>query len=161
MAERPTAPNEDLLALAGELAKREQGLTVVVTLRTGGTAHASVVNAGIMAHPITSERCIGFVAQGRSQRKLANLRARPSATVVFRSGRDWVAIDGLAELAQPDEPLAGMTNQDTVGLFHEIYSQAIGGTPDDWTSRDNVIEAEGHVAVVVTPLRVYSSTPAT
>ena len=58
---------------------------VAVTIRVDGSAQASVVNAGILNHPITAEPSVGFVARGHA-RKLAYLRVRPRATVVFRSG---------------------------------------------------------------------------
>lgn len=148
-----------MLTRAKQLAAREGGLAVVVTLRPDGTPHASVVNAGFVRHPVNGDPCVGFVAQGREQTKLGHLRARPKVTVVFRSGRDWVAVDGDAELATPDEPLVGMTEDATFRLFHTIYCDAIGGSPLDWSSRDHVIEEEGHVAVLVTPARTYSSPP--
>ncbi|MGZ6950405.1 MAG: pyridoxamine 5'-phosphate oxidase, partial [Ilumatobacteraceae bacterium] len=37
------------------LAKREQGLAVVATLRADQTIQASLVNAGALLHPITGE----------------------------------------------------------------------------------------------------------
>jgi Pyridoxamine 5'-phosphate oxidase len=89
-----------LLELARELGARESGLAVAVTSRLDGSPQASVVNAGLLEHPITGELAIGFVARGGG-RKLANVRARPRATVVFRSGWDWVAVEGEADLVGP------------------------------------------------------------
>jgi hypothetical protein len=42
-------------------------------------------------------------------------------------------------------------------LFHEIYVAAIGGTADDWAARDDVIDQEGHTAVLVRPTRIHSN----
>lgn len=70
---------------ARELGARESGLAVAVTSRADGSAQASVVNAGVLDHPVTGEPIVAFVARGGA-RKLANLRARPRVTVVFRSG---------------------------------------------------------------------------
>jgi hypothetical protein len=39
------------LARVQELAARELGLATVVTLRPDGSAHCSVVNAGVLSHP--------------------------------------------------------------------------------------------------------------
>src|SRR4029077_2193030 len=44
-----------------------------------------VVNAAPLAHPVTSEAVVGFVARGATA-KLANLRRNPRATLLFRSG---------------------------------------------------------------------------
>jgi hypothetical protein len=148
-----------LLDQVRELAVREAGLAVVVTLRADGTMHASVVNAGVVDHPVTGEPAVGFVVQGGARHKLTNLRARPVATVVFRSGWAWVGVEGDVDLAGPDDPLDGVGTEAVTRLFHEIYAAAIGGTPDDWAARDEVIEREGHTAVLVRPTRVYSNTP--
>src|SRR2546426_673067 len=57
---------------ARELGARESGLAVVVTTRVDGSPQASVVNAGVLEHPVTGEAVVGFVARGRVN-KLANL----------------------------------------------------------------------------------------
>jgi hypothetical protein len=43
------------LDLARELAARESGLAVAVTTRTNGLPRASVVNAGVLDHPVTGD----------------------------------------------------------------------------------------------------------
>ncbi len=149
--------NSSLLEQARELASREAGLAVVVTYRPDGTAQASVVNAGIVDHPVTGELAVGFVVQGGARKKLTNLRARRVATVVFRSGWDWVGIEGDVDLVGPDDRLDGVGSSSVAAVFHEIYAAAIGGTPDDWAARDEVIEQERHTAVLVRPTRVYSN----
>lgn len=149
-----------LLDQARELASREGGLAVVVTHRADGTAQASVVNAGVLDHPVTGEPAVGFVVQGRARKKLANLRARPVTTIVFRSGWDWVGIEGAVELIGPDDQSGDISSEALPSVFHEIYAAAIGGAPGDWAARDTVIEREGHTAVLVRPTRVYSN-PAT
>ena len=147
-----------LLDQARELGAREGGLAVVVTYRRDGSAHASVVNAGLVQHPVSGVLVVGFVVQGGGRRKLEHLRARRAATVVFRSGWDWVAVEGDVELIGPDDG-------DSIGwpegarTFHEIYAAAIGGAPEDWAERDAAIEEERHAAVLVTPTRVYSNHP--
>src|SRR3954452_5008707 len=84
------------------LAAREHGLAVVSTLRADATIQTSVVNAGRLAHPSSGRPVLGFVIYGRV--KLANLRARPQVTLTFRSGWEWIAVEGRAELAGPDDP---------------------------------------------------------
>jgi hypothetical protein len=149
-------PSTSLLERARELASREAGLAVVVTYRFDGTAHTSVVNAGVVAHPVSSEPAVGFVVQGGGRKKIENLRARGKAIVVFRSGWDWVAVEGQVDLFGPED-CGCLSWPDALSVFHEIYSAAIGGAPDDWAGRDAEIEQEGHAAVLVRPVRVYSN----
>lgn len=151
----PDSASPSLLDLARELALRETGLAVVVTYRADGSAHASVVNAGVLQHPVSGDPVVGFVVQGRGRKKLDNLRRRRAATVVFRSGWDWVAIEGRVDLIGPDDRDC-LPWPDARAVFHEIYSAAIGGSPDDWAGRDAAIEEERHAAVLVRPARVYS-----
>src|SRR5450755_5099752 len=65
------------------IGRRERFLAVVSTVRADVTIQSSVVNAGVLAHPVTGERVVGIVTYGRA--KLANLRARPQITITFRS----------------------------------------------------------------------------
>ena len=145
-----------LLAAAGELARREGGHAVAVTIRADGARHASVVNAALIDHPTSGDRVVGFVAQGRQQLKLVHLRARPVATVVFRSGRDWVAVEGQVELVGPDAQDL-MSWPESAAVFHSIYVAAIGGSPADWATADPAIQREGHAAVLVRADRVYGA----
>ena len=139
---------------ARQLGVRESGLAVVATLRADGSAHTSVVNAGVLDHPLTGEPAVGFVVRGQVK-KLANLRARPRVTVVFRSGWDWVAVEGEAELAGPDDLLEGLEPGEVPRLLREGYAAAAGGTADDWAELDQVMADERHTAVLVRVTRIY------
>jgi len=145
-----------LLIRARELGARENGLAVVVTGRADGSFQATVVNAGVVGHPITSELVVGFVARGHA-RKLENLRSRTQITVVFRSGWEWVTVEGAAELAGPDDQLEGAQTMDTRALLRELYAAAVGGTADDWAKLDETLAQERHTAVLVRPTRIYSN----
>ena len=90
-----------------DLAGRDQGLAVVVTQRADGSPQTSIVNAGVLAHPVSGDPVVGLVVQGDT-RKHANLRRRPRATVVFRAGWEWVAVEGPVDLAGPADPLDGL-----------------------------------------------------
>ena len=57
-----------------QLVPLDNGLVVVSTTRANGTVQSSVVNAGVLDHPISGRRVVGFVAAGTSKR-LGNLRA--------------------------------------------------------------------------------------
>ena len=95
------------LATAGRLGAAEHWLVVVATTRADGSVHASLVNAGILDHPVTGEPTIGLVARGDA-RKLAHFRRTGRATVVFRSGWQWVAVDGPASICGPDDEMDGI-----------------------------------------------------
>jgi PPOX class probable F420-dependent enzyme len=131
----------------------DNGLAVVSTVRDDGTVQSSVVNAGVLMHPSTGAETVAFVAAGGT-RKLANLRARPHATVVLRVGWQWKAADGPVDLIGPDDPADGMSPDDVRLLLREIFTAA-GGTHEDWDEYDRVMAAERRTAVLLTPRRVY------
>jgi len=135
------------------LVGRDHGLCVVSTLQPDSTIQSSVVNAGVLDHPVTGQPVVGLVARGHS-RKLANLRARPHATVVVRVGWEWVAAEGPVDLVGPDDGDAGAERVRL--LLREVFTAA-GGTHDDWDTYDRVMAEERRTAVLVTPRRVYSS----
>src|SRR4029079_16303127 len=95
------------LELIARYGARERWLAVLVTLRPDGEPSTSVVNAGILAHPVPGREVGAFVARGATA-KLANLRRRPRATLVFRAGWEWVAVTGPVELVGPDHHLTGL-----------------------------------------------------
>ena len=132
---------------------KDHGLVSVATTRGDGGVQASVVNAGVLDHPVTGTPVVGLVAQGGSA-KLRNLRARPSAAVTFRAGWEWLTVEGATELAGPDDPLAGVDADRLRLLLREIFTAA-GGTHDDFDEYDRVMAAERRTAVLLTPTRVY------
>jgi PPOX class probable F420-dependent enzyme len=136
------------------IGRRERFLVVVSTARADGTIQSSVVNAGVLAHPVTGEPVVGFVTYGRA--KLANLRARPQVTVTFRAGGEWVAVEGRAGLAGPDDPDPGIGPERLRLLLREVF-QAAGGTHDDWAAYDRAMAEQHRTAVLVTPSRIYSN----
>ena len=145
-----------LLQRARELGAQQDGLAVVATTRADGSVSASVVNAGVVDHPVTGEPVVGFAIRGGA-RKLANLRVQPQATVVFRSGWEWVAVEGEVELAGPDDPHERVASEQMLPLLREIYAAAVGGTADDWAGMDAQMESERHTAALVTVDRIYSN----
>ena len=137
------------------LVARDQGLAVVATLRANQTIQASVVNAGVLDHPVGGHPVVGFVTRGGA-RKLANLRARPQLAVTVRAGWEWVTAEGTATLAGPDDPAAGLDAEGIRLLLRAVFTAA-GGTHDDWASYDRVMADERRTVVLVTPERVYSN----
>lgn len=131
----------------------DHGLVVVSTARADGSIQSSVVNAGVIDHPISGEPVVAFVSAGVALR-LVHLRARPRATVVVRAGWEWAAVEGRVELAGPDDALDGIAGDRLRLLLREIFAAA-GGTHDDWDEYDRVMAAERRVAVLVHAERVY------
>ena len=144
----------DLSAFA-QFVPQDHGLVVVSTSRADGTIQSSVVNAGVLDHPITGRPVVAFVANG-SSRRLANLRARPRLTVVIRGGWRWAAVEGPVELVGPDDPMDGIDAERLRVLLREIF-EAAGGTHEDWDEYDRVMAAERRVAVLIAPERVYGN----
>jgi PPOX class probable F420-dependent enzyme len=143
------------LSLVADLVALDHGLSVVVTMRADHTPHTSVVNAGVLTHPITGLGAVGFVAAGGS-RKLAHLRGDPTIAVAVRAGWQWAAVDGIAQLVGPDDPHPDVDGEDLRLLLRDIFTAA-GGTHDDWDTYDAVMRDERRTAVLVSPTRVYSN----
>jgi hypothetical protein len=133
----------------------DHGLVVVSTPRDNGTVASSVVNAGVLPHPVTGGTVVGMVLRGGT-RKLDRLRQRPYANVVARSGWQWAAAEGRVELAGPDDPMPGVDAERLRLLLREIFTAA-GGTHDDFDEYDRVMLAERRTAVLMYPERVYSN----
>jgi PPOX class probable F420-dependent enzyme len=139
---------------AVQLGAKEQGLAVVATLRADGTIQSSVVNAGVMRHPLVDQPVLAFVTYGKV--KLANLRARPQLTATFRSGWQWVAVEGYAQLIGPDDSHAEIDAEWLRLLLREAFSAA-GGRHDNWAEYDRVMVKQRRTLVLIEPARIYSN----
>jgi PPOX class probable F420-dependent enzyme len=143
------------LALVRRLVAADHGLAVTSTARPDGSVHSSVVNAGVLDHPVTGGPVVGFVARGAAV-KVRLLRRSGRATVTFRAGWEWVAVEGPVELAGPAAPIAGLAPDRVPQLLRDVFSAA-GGTHDDWEEYDRVMAAEERLAVLVRPARISSN----
>lgn len=137
-----------------QIGAEDSYLAVVTSIRADGAAQASVVNAGVLSHPVTDEPVIAFVTYGKV--KLGNLRERPWSTVVFRAGWQWAAVEGSCDLIGPDDPFSGFDPSDLPALLRQVF-QAAGGTHSDWDEYDRVMREEHRTAVLVHPHRIYSN----
>jgi PPOX class probable F420-dependent enzyme len=142
------------LSDAIRIGSRERFLVVVSTVRSDGSVQSSVVNAGVLPHPGTGRDVVGFVTYG--QAKLRNVRVRPQAAVTFRSGPEWVTVEGHAEIIGPDDPQPGTDHEQLRLLRREVFSAA-GGTHDDWAAYDQVMDSQRRAVVLITPTRIYSN----
>jgi PPOX class probable F420-dependent enzyme len=143
------------LAAFEALVPLDHGLSVVVTRRADQTPHTSVVNAGVLADPVTGEDAVAFVAAGGA-RKLANLRADPTIAVVVRAGWQWATLEGQARLIGPDDPQPEIDDERLRLLLRGVFTAA-GGSHDDWDGYDRTMREERRTAVFVAPRRVYSN----
>lgn len=137
------------------LVAEETGLAVVATSRADDTVQASVVNAGLLTHPVTGERVVGFVTAGGTFKHRV-LRQRPSCAVTFRRGWRWATVEGAAQLVGPDDPADGVDAERLRLLLREVFAAA-GGTHDDWEEYDRVMAEQRRTAVLVPPDRVYGN----
>jgi PPOX class probable F420-dependent enzyme len=136
------------------IGRQDHYLAVVATTRADGTVQASVVNAGLLAHPVSGQEVIAFVTYGKA--KLANLRARPRATLVFRAGWQWASAEGSCEIIGPDDPLSGFDPAALPELLRGVF-RAAGGSHDDWATFDRVMRDERRSAVLLRADRIYSN----
>ena len=139
---------------AAAIGSRDGFLAVISTARADGTIQTSLVNAGVLADPASGQDVAGFVTYGKA--KLANLRTRPQATVTFRAGWQWAAIEGQARIIGPDDPAPGYDAERLRLLRREVFTAA-GGSHDDWDEYDRVMAAERRAVVLVTPTRIYGN----
>jgi PPOX class probable F420-dependent enzyme len=136
------------------IAAQESGLATVSVVRADGTPHSSLVNAGVLEHPLTGRPVVGYVTYGPV--KLRNLRARPATSVMWRAGWQWAGVDGVSELIGPDDPAEGIDDEGLRQLLRAVFTGA-GGTHDDWDTYDRIMREERRVAVLIEPRRVYGN----
>ncbi len=142
------------LEQAVELGRSDNGLAVVSTLRSDETIQSTLVNVGLLAHPLSGRPVLGFVTYGKV--KLANLRARPQVSTTFRQGWAWATVEGRAHIVGPDDPQPWIDAEGSRRLLRDVFTAA-GGKHDDWDEYDRVMVAERRAAVLVEPSRVYSN----
>jgi hypothetical protein len=81
----------DVAAFAA-LVPGDHGLCVLSTTRADGSVQSSVVNAGVLHHPVTGDDVVGLVAAGGA-RKLAHLVLRDVFRAAGGTHDDWDAYD--------------------------------------------------------------------
>jgi hypothetical protein len=142
------------LAQVDRLIKGDHGLSVVSIGRADGSVSSSVVNAGLLPHPVGGATVLGFVVRGNAYKR-RRLLVDPRVTVTIRSGWEWQAVEGTAEPIGPLDPqLAASVN---VPMLLRAVFEAAGGTHDDWPTYDRVMAEEERTAILVTPTRVYGN----
>ena len=133
----------------------EHGLATMTVIGADGRMRPSVVNVGVLDHPLTGARVVGAVIHGRA-RKLVNLRERPRISVVLRAGWQWAGVEGSVEIIGPDDPAAGIDAERLRVLLREVFLAA-GGSHDDFDAYDQIMAAERRAVVLITPDRVFAN----
>lgn len=133
----------------------EHGLAVVSTAQANGRVLSSVVNCGVVEHPVTGQRCVALVSAGRATR-LGHIRRGAEVTITVRRGWAWAGVTGPADLIGPDDRPDGY-DDDTIRLLLRAVFRAAGGTHEDWDEYDAVMAAERRVAVFVAPDRILGN----
>jgi hypothetical protein len=84
------------------------------------------------------------------------LVARPQLTATFRSGWQWAAVEGYAQLIGLDDPHPEIDNERLRLLLREAFVAA-GGHHDNWAEYDQVMVEQRRTLVLIEPTRIYSN----
>lgn len=134
----------------------EHGLAVVSTTQADGRVLSSVVNCGVIDHPVNGARCVALVAAGGAAR-LTHIRRGSHVTIAIRRGWKWLSVTGEADIIGPDERPDGI-DADALRLLLRHVFQAAGGSHDDYDEYDLAMVKEGRTAVLVAPDRILGVT---
>lgn len=130
----------------------EDGLAVVSTVQADGAILSSVVNCGLIDHPVTHEPRLAFVSLGGAAR-LRHIRSGSPVTAAIRRGWNWVAVTGPAELIGPHDNSHELDADRIRILLRDIFTAA-GGSHDDWDAYDNTMRDQARTAVLITPSQI-------
>ena len=133
----------------------ETGLATVSTLQKDGRVLSSIVNCGVIEHPIIDAPCVAFVSAGHAAR-LDHIRRGSQVTVAIRRGWAWRSVTGVANLIGPHSLPENFSSEDLRLLLREVFESA-GGIHEDWDEYDRVMSTEERVVVLVSPERILGN----
>ena len=142
---------------ARSLLLEENGLAVVSTTQSDGRVLSSVVNCGVIDHPISGEPQLALVSMGRAAR-VSHIRRGSQVTVLIRRDWKWISVTGRAELIGPDDLPDSVDRDRLRRLLREVF-QAAGGAHHDWDEYDQVMVDDARVVVLITPERILGVAP--
>ncbi|MEC3956872.1 pyridoxamine 5'-phosphate oxidase [Nocardia sp. CDC153] len=141
------------------LTEQAGGLMVFAGV-ANGRVPASLVNAGLVEHPVSGAPTLAHVAY-RDSRRVARLAVTPQASLTVHDGRRWLTAEGHADLifgpwheVGPDHALR-LDAARYAELLREIFRRAGGGEHPDWPEYDAAMRREQRVAVLVDLRRLY------
>ena len=133
----------------------ETGLVTVSTTQVDGRVLSSVVNCGMIEHPLTGATCVAFVSGSRAAR-LKHIDRGSQVTITARRGWAWSSVTGPADLIRPEQVPETIDKEQMRLLLREVF-HAAGGVHDDLEEYDRAMAQEGRVVVCVTPERVLGN----
>jgi PPOX class probable F420-dependent enzyme len=145
------------LGLVRSMLSQEHGLAVVSTTQSDGRVLSSVVNCGVIDHPITGDRCVAFVSMGRAAR-VGHIRRGSEVTVLVRRDWKWISVTGPADVIGPDDLRPGIDHEAVRLLLRDVF-RAAGGTHDDFDEYDRAMAEDARLAVFVAPERILGVAP--
>jgi hypothetical protein len=153
--------DDPLVKTLGTLVDAAAGLAVFASA-ADGRVPASLVNAGLIEHPVSGTPAFAHVAYGDS-RRVARLAARPECSITVHDGLKWLTAEGKAQLvygpwddrAAGNDPALRFDEDTYAGLLRTIYRAAGGGEHPDWPEFDSAMRAERRVVALVDLDRLY------
>ena len=133
----------------------ETGLATVSTTQADGRVLSTVVNCGIIKHPLTGSPCVAFVS-GANAARLKHVDRGSQVTVSVRRGWAWSSATGPADLIRPGSLPEDINTEKMRLLLREVF-HAAGGTHDDLQEYDRAMAEEKRVVVCVTPERILGN----
>ncbi|MFN3217721.1 MAG: pyridoxamine 5'-phosphate oxidase [Acidimicrobiales bacterium] len=130
----------------------EHGLAVVSTVQADGAVLSTVVNCGVIDHPVNGEPHLAFVSLGGAAR-LRHVRRGSPVTAAIRRGWNWVSVTGPAELIGPDDNAHDLDAERMRVLLRDVFTAA-GGDHDDWDTYDQTMRDQARTAVLIAPDRI-------
>ena len=135
---------------------QETGLATVSTIQKDGRILSSVVNCGVLPHPITQELCVAFVSAGNAAR-LKHIERGSEVTVAIRREWKWVSVSGEADLFGPEHLSENFDPEQLRILLRDVFISA-GGAHEDFEEYDKVMASERRVVVCVSIEQIRGNT---
>ena len=133
----------------------ETCLATVSTTQIDGRILSTVVNCGMIEHPITGDTCVAFVS-GSNAARLKHIERGSQVTVCVRRGWVWSSVTGPADLIKPESLPEGIDSEKMRLLLREVF-HAAGGVHDDLEEYDKAMAGEKRVVVCVSPDRILGN----
>ena len=118
----------------------ETGLATVSTTQADGRVLSTVVNCGMIKHPLTGSTCVAFVSGGNAAR-LKHVDRGSQVTVSVRRGWSWSSATGPADLIRSESLPEGINAEEMRLLLREVF-HAAGGVHDDLEEYDRAMAEE-------------------
>ena len=133
----------------------ETGLATVSTTQADGRVLSSVVNCGMIKHPLTGDTCVAFVSGSKAAR-LKHIDRGSQVTISARRGWVWSSATGPADLIRPEKRPESIDAEQMRLLLREVF-HAAGGVHDDLEEYDRAMAQEERVVVCITPKRILGN----